>query len=344
MDVNHARDLPDLRIHLLEAWRQDGPLEAATLGGAIRTLDGEKTPSALRAIADWERYQLREATLWWVAPDMCDLLAQAMRSVPADTKVPELPMPSPAGLVVFGRPMTALDAVDSKTIQLDAILWGTTHLGPRPGLDTGSLLCASVSSYGHRHWEDGIEADLLGLATVAGAHSARIEKAGRDGNGRAMATMHGSMWCPLGRSDWPLVDPLDKRSFVGLDDIAYESFCEDRRLLAALWTICATETVTTVDSLHPERAVRRRSERAGVPVPERPVSVVVLRHQRRPGGEVAEAGSTNWTCRWVVTGHWRRQRCGPSGNDRRLTWIPAYVKGPEGAPLRVAETVRAWVR
>jgi len=46
----------------------------------------------------------------------------------------------------------------------------------------------------------------------------------------------------------------------------------------------------------------------------------------------------------VVSGHWRKQPYGPEQSLRRQTWIPAYIKGPDGAPLLATERVNVWRR
>ena len=42
--------------------------------------------------------------------------------------------------------------------------------------------------------------------------------------------------------------------------------------------------------------------------------------------------------RWVVSGHWRNQPCGPKSGDRRLTFITPYMKGPDDKPLKATAT------
>jgi len=42
--------------------------------------------------------------------------------------------------------------------------------------------------------------------------------------------------------------------------------------------------------------------------------------------------SYDWSCRWIVGGHWRNQ---PYKDDRKLIYIMPYVKGPDDKPLRV---------
>lgn len=64
------------------------------------------------------------------------------------------------------------------------------------------------------------------------------------------------------------------------------------------------------------------------------VKVIQLRrteHQQHPNSESSE--SVEWSCRWIVNGHWRNQ---PYANgEHKLIYILPYVKGPEDKPLKV---------
>ena len=46
--------------------------------------------------------------------------------------------------------------------------------------------------------------------------------------------------------------------------------------------------------------------------------------------------------RFIVSGHWREQPCGPNHGERRRQWIAPYVKGPRDKPLVLKDTVRVW--
>ncbi len=83
---------------------------------------------------------------------------------------------------------------------------------------------------------------------------------------------------------------------------------------------------------HVERHRRKQlaREHRHLPPLSSDVQVVALRrveHEARP------AGSTDreWTCRWVVGGHWRHQ---PYKTGRRVIFISPYIKGPADKPLR----------
>ncbi len=58
--------------------------------------------------------------------------------------------------------------------------------------------------------------------------------------------------------------------------------------------------------------------------------LVTLRRAQNSAATTPEA--TDWSCRWIVSGHWRNQWC-PSTETHRATWIAPYVKGPDDKPL-----------
>jgi len=67
----------------------------------------------------------------------------------------------------------------------------------------------------------------------------------------------------------------------------------------------------------------------------REVKVVTLRRletQPRPPGP---GEPVDWSCRWIVDGHWRNQYH-PSTGRHELTYINPFVKGPADKPLKVS--------
>jgi hypothetical protein len=108
------------------------------------------------------------------------------------------------------------------------------------------------------------------------------------------------------------------------------------RMMQAFWRM-AREFVR-----EPERAprgFRRAAKRAGL---ERE-HVTVMRLRRVKATEPATERAVDWTCQWVVRGHWRNQWY-PSARQHRQRYVPAYVKGPPDKPLRVTERVVEFVR
>jgi hypothetical protein len=132
--------------------------------------------------------------------------------------------------------------------------------------------------------------------------------------------------------------------------------------LHTLWAFMDTDIVTTARQDVP-RAFTRRAQRA-LKRPE--VNVVYLRRVSTVAGSGAEAShrEVSWSVRWVVQGHYRHieeydgikhhaapeyagnvkvKKCALCGS--RVTWVHAYVKGPEGRPLKVTgETVSKLTR
>ncbi len=140
----------------------------------------------------------------------------------------------------------------------------------------------------------------------------------------------------LGGSWWVLGDSITDDSAATLtSDEARESRAEDRRLIAAL-SLLATQPGLTESRIEPgDRATARRAKRDGMTADVRVVSIRQIHHD---SGEHRD-GSTP-SVRFLVSGHWRNQSHGPNHSLRRPTWIAPYTKGPDGAPLRVRQTVR----
>lgn len=103
-----------------------------------------------------------------------------------------------------------------------------------------------------------------------------------------------------------------------------------RFLLAA----CAwlQQRVVTVSSGHVERHRRKQLAREhNAPLPS-DVKVIQLRRMESQSRQSAGADAVDWSCRWIVNGHWRNQ---PYKDERKLIYIMPFVKGPGDKPLKV---------
>lgn len=150
------------------------------------------------------------------------------------------------------------------------------------------------------------------------------------------------VWVPLGRSDWVIGEALSTPIVDGLPDSVIDSMVEDRKWLAAMWLLAGQVNISDRVTEGPDRAARRRSQRAKV---DPKVTVVKLRRLRETSDhDEGVPGGREWHHRWIVSGHWRNQPCGPGRSLRRPVWIAPYVKGPEGAPLVARPKVKALVR
>lgn len=112
-------------------------------------------------------------------------------------------------------------------------------------------------------------------------------------------------------------------------------------ILAAMWSLSQTPTVAELSTHTPATGPKIKGQRRRQ-APS-PIKVVELRQMKHQTVTHSSSGR-QYTHRWIVRGHWRDQACGPGLKQRRRTWVPAYTKGPDGAPLLEKETVFAWKR
>lgn len=124
-----------------------------------------------------------------------------------------------------------------------------------------------------------------------------------------------------------------------------------RRVLAATWALSrqplARERDASWDESHdgltpraPGKAMRRRP-----PSPIRLVDVGAMpaepAHASRPDPDDGN-GKRRYSCRWIVSGHYRSQPVGPGRAQRRRIWIAPYIAGPEDKPLVIKPIVHIW--
>lgn len=100
-----------------------------------------------------------------------------------------------------------------------------------------------------------------------------------------------------------------------------------------LWILMGMK-ITAASRETPGRATRKRAANLA----SQEVRVVTLRRTRPAEAKPsATPKHIDWTCTWLVRGHYRRAPHGGTfkdGTDR--TWIEPYIKGPDGLPLSSA--------
>lgn len=145
---------------------------------------------------------------------------------------------------------------------------------------------------------------------------------------------------PLGRADWLYGDDTDA-PLPGLDPAALPSVVEDRRLLACIWQLSSQASITDAVDSDVDRPTRRRLERRRQSVPK--VRIINLAHRHRAvSGDPGGHRDVEWTRRWIVSGHWRQQACGPGRTQHRPVYIAPFIKGPEDKPLVTGDSVKVW--
>jgi hypothetical protein len=301
-----------------------GPIGYATdeLEDAI-VLASRRAQNAMR----WNRTALEDAQLIHVSADLCDVLFSAHDSVPDDVVLTEAMMPTPYGLAVFQTPFHGIDSgSEYKFVRVDAVMWGPVMLPPRdaPLTDQAGVPGVAVAAF---RMMDPINHD----DPAARRLRAEIEA---DGGVAQMG------WLPLGRSDWVIGDPLTTptHALIDPDSDTHRSMVEDRRLIAALWSLIQQKRVVERTTVTADRAARRRLDRAG----DRTSREVEVIHLRRPEYRPRNDDGTTerrYHVRWAVRPHWRNQAWGPGRKLRRLILVPPHMKGDPDAPLKHVERV-----
>lgn len=151
-----ARDVPDLRKRLAEDWLPDGAF--SLLAPQMRTL----TEGKHDWVPEWEHTTAKVAQLWYVGPDMVDLLMAAAPSIPP-TALDETLLPDEDGLVVFGKPFLGIDSAgDEVPVRVGGYVWGTALIEGAPGIGISaysSLEPGQLLPIGSLSWLFGLTAD-----------------------------------------------------------------------------------------------------------------------------------------------------------------------------------------
>ncbi|MGW6912613.1 hypothetical protein ACWGB8_02125 [Kitasatospora sp. NPDC054939] len=254
---------------------------------------------------DAELSRLQAAELYWVSADMA-ALAMSAGSQLAAARWATADRPAPCGLMVFdGGIGTYSDG--PVEIPVEAISWGPSSGGLSIGLWLSrSLLEQRVRENGRFL---GIENDQVPpLVPTAGRH------------------------LPVGAEPVPFAE-------IGPDSVQ-----PIVQALAAAWLLVQQPTLVDRRQERADKPTARAYGRLGKPSPQ--VNLVDLRRAYAPDQrvETGQHGGHHYRHRWVVQGHWRDQPFGPERAQRRKQWIPAHIKGPDGAPLLATERVNVWRR
>jgi hypothetical protein len=299
---------PDARLWLHDHWRVGSILEQCW---GIHVSSGNNVewtkPAQKQEIIQQE---MKSADLYWIGNSMCDMVNEAKQTVPMDVSLAPEIIPTPRGLAFFESSLIGTDAMhamvrdesasdgDGDELTFDAIHWF-------PSLRRDSR--------GEWHFEMSID-----FYTSTDNTAAKFIYVG------------GSQW-GIGEA----VGDTDHDDGTPSSDVRRKSFIEDRTLLVALLGLIASPGVADVSEYAPNRAERRRSQRAGIDLG----AVRIINLRGASGGEDG-SGDSNYRHRWMVSGHWRSQPYGPGRTLRKPVWIAPHIKGPDGAPLLHGEKVR----
>lgn len=270
----------------------------------------------------------------WVDNNICDLIeAASERWKPEPLRTEDVLCPS--GFVLFERPLFVRD-VHGKQMGFRALSWNPVITAvsdeeyrrgrtafvegpldftpPRVVTPAGNIheVALVLAFWSHIEDEDDYTIDEPDLNTM-----------------RAAIHPHNfvlSHITVVGFDELPIDSP--ERPIEATFPIEFQVFCR-----------LAQQRVLERERVRPDRPYRRRAKRYG----KEDAHVTVIRLRRPKHKTDGESQEVDWKSRWIVGGHWRKQRYGKRDEEPyyRNIWIAPYVKGPDDKPLVLRE-LRAW--
>jgi len=277
----------------------------------VSTVDYEHVHDFLRVMGD----DLASAVTYEVTTEMQHVMEAVYdKTMTQVERIDEGELPEDPGFAWLDEGWTLTD-LKSQEYTIRALSWKRceawtkgTEMDPleRPTL----WPCIRVALWSH------VADDVAtGRMTAAQARQARLDL------GSLQLTHCAVIPCGLAfRPPESLVEKRSSDSFLGLVHI--------------LWMFLQMEIVATPRA--PVKPGWERRARRTIHVPE--VRVVLLRRVKHITEPTGGHHEVDWSCRWIVQGHRRRLA------DGRVTWVRPYLKGPDGKPLRVTETVMRLAR
>lgn len=276
----------------------------------------EHADPRVRQLKGWnvDRTLLRSASPFAWSDEVVQAVMQAGRSIPLDTPLNRWNLETEAAWWHFEKPLPHRTVTDA-TLGIRALCFGWI---PTSVPDFGLPICA---------WIDEMPDSVI-RSRVSPSQTfewARGETLGE----MLIATRkdHVKRYGPNG--------PDRNEPQIGIEHFMETTEMLARFVLAGIAWL-GQKVVVTSDG-HVERHRRKEFMRAsGRNIPS--VRIVQLRRASyQPTPMDARGEPTEWTCRWVVGGHWRNQACGSKHGDRKLTYILPYVKGPDDKPFKVQQ-------
>jgi hypothetical protein len=325
-------------------------LARATGGVADMASDPNIPPTReqMRMAEALQTHTIRAATsgeTYCVVPEIVDVITEAAKSLP-DWTLEEKDIPTRAGFCWFQKPIivdaklppppgAAVKLLPADHLEVKGIFWSFYYEVPLPmGNDVTMVVWAPEQAPASRR---GMVIPLLHIGFLATAED-RI-----DG-----VPVVGVNWA-IGRSLQASLGDFNEHAIkhyeVTQQDLKPNYDISQRllRIAAALFGFLEQRILVTTKHQVSRAARRRLTDPSKVTeFPE--INVVELRKYRYVPEDPSEPNPVDWSCRWIVSGHWRRQAVGPGRQDHRYVWIVPYVKGPPDRPLRIQPKIFAATR
>lgn len=256
-------------------------------------------------------------TLWrgdtiYVTSDMLHLMMQAAEDMPDDVVADPKILMGQYGFALFEEPIVGTD-VNGKTMTIHAITWECNPTS-RSELEELGVETVPVSN------PEGLPLMAIVIYFFTDPHDLS------DDTNREMAEKGIPM--PV-LSLCHLYPMLEGGKMPTADSSGQVMVTAVVKLFWAM-QLLSHQTIGEPVQMRPLRAQRRRLEREYPHEPQRMLTLITLRRKTVKHNE--EPKKIEWSRRWVVRGHWRKQWY-PKTKTYAYKYIYEYVKGPEDKPL-----------
>lgn len=292
---------------------------------------------------------LERAPTYFVSHDMTEMVKQAAEAMLPEGLSP-VDIPSPSGFIMFDHPIeitgyeTSTETLDTdvvdetlydggrntKAIPLSGFAWrDSTSTDPETG----------ESLPGLTYWlflrpEDAAQYDLGVMNTPD-----MRKKVGPLPLYDFSGWIYGRPWNTVD-SDETVEGTLDSEGRFLVAPVVDST----RRVLLTVFKMLQ-QTIVTLGTERPYRALKRRCAAYMPEVGD--VLVIQLRKEYHPakkyteehGGDDVEFEGPWYSHRFLVRGHWKRQRFGENRGETKIIWVAPYVKGPEDRPLIMKDRI-----
>ncbi|MGC4885755.1 hypothetical protein [Micromonospora sp. DT227] len=329
--ASYARVAVDLRTRMIEYTRT--PLATSYINAFLdtHTYDGpEPDATALDAFTRIAHQPWQDGESYVLAPAMTAIVAAAAQALDLSGDIVGNDVaPSDAGVLFLPEPVYER-RLDGRVRSIGAITWAKFH----------------VRSTGRTGWYITGWADRDDPLDPSAAHRRRQLADQPDIAAQfGPYILHTLADIPIGVPLTAIGDlpPVEDRDWETAPDGRYCVDQESMRmrsvtaLLYAFWRI-QEQPLATIARPPLDRPARRRAHRAGL----RHDTRVVMLRRTKPVTEPTGEAQWHYRVRFVVRGHWRRLTTA-DGQPYRI-WIHSYIKGPDGAPLLLGETVSVLAR
>jgi len=253
------------------------------------------------------------STLWqadtvFITTDMMHLLLQAAHDLPQNVVFEKESMLSPRGFVLFEEPIDGIDR-NGRKVTMHAMAWVLDRV--RNDADESNPLETIIIYYFTDPTDFNDEFNEQYIANCA-----------RDGVPVPPLVLAHLYPCRIGE---PMPDYTVQGSELVVGIV---------KLFVAM-QLLAQQKIGAPIRLDPDRASRKRFAREFPNEPQRFITLITLRRKSVKKDD-EEPQKIEWSRRWVVSGHWRRQYY---SKTKTHSWVYIYehIKGPEDKPLIITE-------